>query len=72
MMDFYSDQPMPSLSERKKTLMDYAKNTLKLVMTPELENKITVVVLQTKIYSLSGYAAFGKFDEQQRLKNFNL
>ena len=54
---------MPSLSERKNSLMDYAKNTLNLPITPELENKIIVVVSATKQYSLSGYAAFGKFEE---------
>ena len=62
-MDFYSDQPMPSLSDRKKSLIDYAQNTLKLVITPELENKINIIISATKNYSLSGYAAFGKFEE---------
>ena len=70
-MDFYSDQPMPDLVTRKKSLMDYAKNELKLSITPELENKITLIVSTTKKYSLPGYAAFGQFEERQLLK-FNL
>ena len=63
MLDFYSNHPMPSLSERKNSLMDFAKTQLNLEITPELENKITSIVSQTKDYSLSGYAAFGKFEE---------
>jgi hypothetical protein len=63
MLDFYSNHPMPSLSERKNSLMDFAKTQLNLEITPELENKITSIVSATKEYSLSGYAAFGKNEE---------
>ena len=68
MMDFYSEQPMPSLMERKNSLINYAKTTLKLNIDCDLENKIIGIVSETLEYSLSGYAVFGKSDEQQRLK----
>ena len=65
MLDHYSYFSMPSLKERKESLMEYAKNN-NLVVSEEI---IFNIVLNTAEYSMSGYAMFGKQEEITKLNN---
>ena len=66
MMDMYSDNDMPSLEQRKKDLFDYSKKIG--IVSPNIDQEIERIILETPDYSMSGYCSYGRFEEQSKLR----
>jgi len=66
-MDYYSNFPAPSIEERKKRLLLYAKDELKCTIDESLIKTVEGIVSQTKDYSYTGYAVFGIQEENSSL-----
>ena len=67
-MDYYSDFAMPSLEERKKSLIKYAKTITNCLDEKELDSIVTDIVSKTIDYSYTGYCVYGRFEEEEKLK----
>ena len=67
MMDYYSSFPAPSIEERKKRLLLYAKDVLKCTLDESLIKTVEGIVSQTKDYSYTGYTVFGIQEENSSL-----
>ena len=68
-MDYYSDQPMPSLPDRKKRLLDYVLTLKNKIIPKEIDEIVNSIVSTTNEYSWTGYAIFGIKDENTKLLN---
>jgi len=70
-MDMYSERDMPTFTERKKSLLDYAK-TLN-IESDFLDSVVHQIVLETPKYSHTGYYFSGRDTERSKLrKEFNV
>ena len=63
---YYRMLPMPSLSERKNILLEYAQ--LNGVISDQLEPTIDKIISKTTGYSYDGYYAFGINEEKSQLQ----
>ena len=70
-MDHYSQFEMLSVDERKKDLLKYAHTLEKVVKfkPDELDAIVTKIVDETGDYSFTGYAVFGRIQEQKKLES---
>ena len=65
-MDHYSDIDMPSASERTKDLIKYA---IKIgIVSPNIDKEAERITLETPDYSMTGYCAYGRFEEQSKMR----
>ena len=62
-----SEESMPSVEERKRMLMEYAKKC-NILDSVKLETIISKIVSETLDYSLAGYCMFGKKEEFEKLE----
>ena len=66
MMDHYSDVDMPSASERTKDLIKYA---IKIgIVSPNIDQEAERITSETADYSMAGYCAYGRFEEQTKMR----
>ena len=69
-MEHYSQFDMPSVEERKKSLLNYANSlTNKNYTELELYAIITQIVSETANYSYTGYGVYGRKEEETKLFN---
>jgi hypothetical protein len=66
MMDMYSERDMPSFSERKKDLLEYAKTVN--IKSDFLDSIVDEIVLETPNYSYTGYYASHYGGERYKLR----
>ncbi len=65
-MDAYSDQDMPSASDRTKELIKYA---IKIgIVSPNIDQEAERITLETPDYSMQGYYNYGRFEEQSKMR----
>ena len=70
MMDYYSTFPMPSIEERVKDLLIYAKTLNSKFNENELECIVTKIASETEVFSLTGYSVFGVNKEKNKILNY--
>ena len=70
MMDYYSNFPMPSIEERVKNLLIYAKTLNSKFNDDELEIIVTRITSETEDFSLTGYNVFGIGKEKKKIMDY--
>jgi len=66
MNDMYSERDMPSATDRKKSLLEYAKTIN--IKSDSLESVVEQIVLETPVYSYTGYYASNYGGERYKLR----
>ena len=61
---------MPSIEERVKDLLIYAKTLNSKFNENELECIVTKIASETEVFSLTGYSVFGVNKEKNKILNY--